>query len=116
MNRHMIIATGAGLLAQLAMVFIGHGDTGIANLFAPLGIAISLVAGAIYAWLARPRIGQGALGGALAGGLCALIGIAVSYALGDVPLFILAAGTISSALGGAIGGATVAAVRKKATT
>jgi hypothetical protein len=114
MNRNMIIATGLGLVAQLAMVLTGHNDTAFANLFAPLGIAISLVAGAVYAWLARQSVGQGALGGAIAGGVCALLGIAVSFALGDVTAFILLAGTFSSAVGGAIGGALVAAVRKQA--
>lgn len=114
MNRNMMMATGLGLVAQLAMVLIGHNDAGVAALFAPLGIAISLVAGALYAWLARPSLGQGALGGAIAGGVCALLGIAVSCALGDVTPFILLAGTLSSAVGGAIGGAVVAALRRKA--
>lgn len=113
-SKNMMIATGAGLLAQLAMVLIGHSDAGIAALFAPLGIGISLVAGALYAWLARPSVRQGALGGAIAGGVCALLGIAVSFAMGDVTAFILLAGTLSSAVGGAIGGAIVAAVRKGA--
>jgi hypothetical protein len=112
MNRNMMIATGLGLAAQLAMVLVGHTNAGVAALFAPLGVGISLVAGALYAWLARPGVGPGAVGGAIAGGLCALIGIAVSFALGDVTAFILLAGTLSSAVGGAIGGALVAAVRR----
>ena len=113
MNRTLLVAAGIGLVAQLAMVLVGHTNAGIAALFAPLGIAISFVAGALYAWLARPGTGQGALGGAIAGGLCALVGIAVSYALGDVTAFILLAGTLSSAVGGAIGGAAIAALRRK---
>ena len=45
-----------------------------------------------------------AVGGLIAGGLCAFIGICVSYALGDVTAIILAMGTLSSAVTGAIGG------------
>ena len=48
--------------------------------------------------------GSMAVGGLIAGGLCALIGICVSFALGDVTALILVMGTLSSAVAGAIGG------------
>jgi hypothetical protein len=44
------------------------------------------------------------LGGAVAGGVCALIGIAVSVLLGDTPVFVLGLGTAISVLTGAVGG------------
>jgi hypothetical protein len=104
-SRAVTIATVAGTVLQLAMVLAGHSNTSIAALFAPGGMGISLVAGVIYAAQARGgSVGSAALGGFLAGGLCALVGIAVSYALGDVTAQILALGTLSSAVTGAIGG------------
>jgi hypothetical protein len=45
------------------------------------------------------------LGGAVAGGVCALLGIAASAILGDVPPSLLLLGTVSSVVTGAIGGA-----------
>jgi hypothetical protein len=115
-NRALAEATAAGTVLQLVMVVLGHWAPVIASLFAVLGMAISLVAGALYARMARPSVGQGALGGAVAGGVCALIGIAVSFALGDVPATILALGTASSAVTGAIGGAAVAAMTRRPAT
>ena len=47
---------------------------------------------------------EGAIHGAVAGGVCALIGIGVSRALGDVPTSLLLLGTISSMVTGATGG------------
>jgi hypothetical protein len=49
---------------------------------------ISGVAGLLYARDAALGYGRGALGGAIAGGLCALIGIGVSVLLGDTPFSI----------------------------
>ncbi|HSU17695.1 hypothetical protein [Longimicrobium sp.] len=115
-NRALAEATAAGTVLQLTMVILGHWAPVIASLFAVLGMAISLVAGALYARMARPGIGQGAVGGAVAGGVCALIGIAVSFALGDVPAVVLAFGTVSSAVTGAIGGAAVAALTRRPAT
>jgi hypothetical protein len=104
--RALSVATGIGTVLQLAMVIAGHSNKSIAALFAVVGVSISLVAGVIYSASAKGGSTSSlAVGGLLAGGLCALIGIVVSYALGDVPAFVLAAGTGSSAVGGAIGGA-----------
>jgi len=102
----LVVATGIGTVLQLAMVIAGHSNKSIAALFGILGVSISLIAGVVYAVKAK----QGstmtlAIGGLVAGGLCALIGIVVSYALGDVPALILLVGTCSSAITGAIGGA-----------
>ena len=102
----LVVATGIGTVLQLAMVIAGHSNKSIAALFAILGVSISLIAGVVYAVRAKQgSTGRLALGGLVAGGLCALIGIIVSYLLGDVPALILLIGTTSSAVTGAIGGA-----------
>ena len=99
-------ATIVGTILQLAMVIAGHWVPFIKmNGFAIGGVAISLLAGVLYARAARVPRGTSALLGTVAGGACALIGIAVSFALGDVPALILVVGTASSAVAGAIGGA-----------
>lgn len=106
MNRKALInATVIGTVLQLVMVLAGHWVPAVANLFAIVGILISLVAGLIYARAAKGSWSDGTLGGVIAGGLCALLGIVVSFLLGDVTASILAIGTLSSAAGGAIGGA-----------
>jgi hypothetical protein len=104
-TRACVLATLAGTLLQLAMVLAGHTNASIAALFAAGGVGISLLAGLAYAALARGGAARPALvGGAVAGGLCALIGIAVSCALGDVSPGVLLYGTASSAVSGAAGG------------
>ena len=106
MNRKaLIIATDIGLVLQLIMVITGHYQPAIAAWFAIGGMLISLVAGVIYGRMARNGWKDSLLGGALAGGICALVGIAVSCALGDVEAMILVFGTIGSAVAGLIGGA-----------
>ena len=93
-----------GTVLQVAMVVAGHFVAWIAlHLFALGGMAISAVAGFLYGRHADSYAGA-ALGGALAGGLCALIGIAVSVALGDTAANILAIGTLGSAVTGVLGG------------
>ena len=104
-SRAGTVATVVGTVLQLAMVIAGHTNASIAQMFAVGGMGISLVAGVVYAKLAGAgSAGSYAVGGMIAGGVCALIGICVSYLLGDVPAFILAVGTLSSAVTGALGG------------
>ena len=94
------------------MVISGHWVEFIKlNVFAIGGMAISAVAGVMYARRARQSRAKSAAQGALVGGLCALIGIIVSYALGDVTASILVLGTLSSAVTGAIGGAIAGGAR-----
>jgi hypothetical protein len=110
----LINATIIGTALQVAMVVSGHYNKGIADLFAVLGMTISLVTGLLFAlWAKQPTIGSAALGGLVAGGVCALLGIIVSYALGDVPAMIIIVGTLSSAVTGAIGGAVGQVVASK---
>jgi len=103
--RALLIASVIGTVLQTAMVVVGHTIKSIANLFAVGGMSLSLIAGIIYAILARgSTTGSAVVGGVLAGAICALIGIAVSYFLEDVPASLLALGTLSSAVTGAVGG------------
>jgi hypothetical protein len=103
--RALLTASVIGTVLQTAMVVAGHSNKSIANLFAVGGMSLSLIAGVIYAILARgSTTGSAVVGGVLAGAICALIGIAVSYFLKDVPASLLALGTLSSAVTGAVGG------------
>jgi hypothetical protein len=102
----LIVATSVGLIGQLAMIVAGHYVPFVREkLFAILGMALSLLAGALYARLAHGAWPPSLIGGAIAGGACALIGIAPSVALGDTLVMILVFGTLSSAVAGAVGGA-----------
>ena len=104
-TRSLLIASLVGTLLQVIMVVAGHSNPTIAGLFAVGGMGLSLVAGVLYARLARSATkGSAALGGAAAGAICAFLGILVSLLLGDVPASLLALGTLSSAVTGAIGG------------
>jgi hypothetical protein len=97
-------ATLVGTVLQLIMVVAGHYDAWIAaHLFMFGGMGISALAGLLFGWFAD-GYGAAALGGAIAGAVCALIGIAVSVVLGDTAAMILVIGTISSAVTGVIGG------------
>lgn len=100
----LLRATLVGSLLQLAMVASGHWVAAVALLFAPLGMAISFVAGSLVTWWAGPVTkGTATAAGAVAGGGCALLGIVVSYILGDVPASILVIGTVSSTVTGLMG-------------
>jgi hypothetical protein len=98
-------STHHGTLLQDPKVEAGHASPAIKGLFAVGGMGLSLVAGVLYARLARATAkGSASLGGLAAGAICAFLGILVSYLLGDVPASLLALGTLSSAVTGAIGG------------
>jgi hypothetical protein len=101
----LIVATTVGLILQFAMVVAGHYSAPVKASFAIGGMLFSLVAGLLYVRLAPGGWGAVCLGGAIAGGLCALIGIAVSVSLKDVPTQILWLGTSASLVTGVIGGA-----------
>lgn len=106
MNKeNLLIATTVGLILQLLMVVAGHYLPPVKAKFAVGGMLISLIAGALYIRLEQQGW-QGALvGGAIAGGVCALLAIAVSVSLKDVPAMILVVGTLGSVVAGLLGGA-----------
>jgi hypothetical protein len=98
-------ATIVGTVLQLMMIIVGHFLPRVAlNVFMVGGLAISAIAGVLYGRTVEAGYGVAALGGAVAGGVCAVIGIAVSL-LRDTPMPILLYGTAGSAIAGAIGGA-----------
>ena len=104
-TRALTVASLIGTLLQVVMVVAGHSMPAVAAMFAVGGMGFSLIAGVIYARLAKPATKRGAaIGGMVAGAVCAFLGILVSYLLGDVPAQLLALGTLSSALTGGIGG------------
>ena len=107
MNRKALInATVIGTVLQLAMIVAGHFIPFVKdNVFMLGGLAISLVAGLLYARAAKGSWIDSLIGGLIAGGVCALIGIAASVAWGDTAREILLLGTVSSVVTGAIGGA-----------
>lgn len=95
---------GIGTVLQTAMVVVGHWVTGVANLFGPVGMLISLFVGLLWARGESVSFGNGAMGGTVVGGACAFIGIVISLLLGDVTAMILLFGTVSSAVAGLVGG------------
>jgi len=100
-------ATIVGTILQVVWVLIGHFFPAVrttANLFLFGGMMISAIAGYLYAIDYAAGFGRGILGGAVAGGVCALIGIALSVLLGDAPNTMLALGTAISVVTGAAGG------------
>ncbi len=110
--RVLIRAILVGTVLQLFLAFVGHTHPPVARLFAPLGMLISLLAGWLYGrWQTWGGRGAAAIGGAVAGAVCALLGILESYYLKDVPAWVLLFGSVSSAVTGAIGGA-LAPVRR----
>jgi hypothetical protein len=118
MNRPALYyATTVGTLAQLAMVIAGHYVAFIRDdVFALGGMAISLVAGILYARRVNEPWGERAQGGAIAGGVCAFIAIALSAILKDTLLPILAVGTLASAFTGMIGGVAGGWMGKRSTS
>lgn len=114
MNRKALInATLIGTVLQLAMIVAGHFVPFVRdNVFMLGGLAISLVAGLLYARAAKGSWPDSLLGGVIAGAVCALIGIGASVLWGDTPQEILLLGTLSSGVTGAIGGAVGKAISR----
>jgi hypothetical protein len=101
-----IIAAGAGLAAGLVMTIVGHYVPFVRDkVFAIGGMLIAMVAGFIYARIARGAWRDSLIGGALSGAVGALLAIVASVVLGDVPAFVILVGTAASIVTGLIGGA-----------
>ncbi len=100
-----MIAVAVGTLMQVAMTVVGHYEPPLRAIYAFGGMGFSLVAGAVYARVARSGWGDSLVGGATGGGTCGLIGIAVSFMFDDVPAMLMLFGTAASSIAGAAGAA-----------
>jgi len=106
MNSSLFRATAIGTVLQLAMIITGHFIPFVRDsVFMWGGLAISLVAGLLYARAKGGNWADSLFGGLVAGAVCALIGIAASVLWGDTPREILLFGTVGSGVTGLIGGA-----------
>ena len=107
MNRRAFIIAGlVCFIAGLIMTIAGHYIAFVRDsVFAIGGMLISLVAGFIYARIARGGWRDCLVGGAASGAVGSLLAIAVSFVLGDVPALVLLVGTTASLVTGLIGGA-----------
>jgi hypothetical protein len=109
-------ATVVGLILQCLLAAIGHFSPWVAiHLFVFGRMMISASAGYLYGMDLGRGYAAGALGGAVAGGLCAAPIIAISVLLGDTPASMIAVGTGISILTGVVGGffGEMAAVMRK---
>jgi hypothetical protein len=106
LNKYALsLATAIATVLQILMVVAGHIHPGVASMFAVGGMGLSFLGGLFYEYLAKHRSSApAAVGGMVAGAICAFIGILVSYMLGNVPASLLVLGTLSSAITGALGG------------
>jgi hypothetical protein len=105
-----------GAALQLALSLIGYFFPWVAiHLFMFGRMMISASAGYLYGLEFGRGYVVGALGGAIAGGLCVVPAIALSVLLGDTGASMLAAGTGISILTGGVGGAfgQIAAIMRK---
>lgn len=101
----LVTYTVIGTIMQIAMVVIGHFNEFVKNnVFAIGGMAISLLAGFLFARAAAHCTGSAIRGGAIVGGVCAVLGVLVSMLLGDTEPMVLAIAAISSSITGLIGG------------
>jgi hypothetical protein len=113
MNSSLLRATAIGTVLQLAMIIAGHFVPVIREtVFMLGGLAISLIAGLLYARMKGGAWVDSLFGGLVAGAVCALIGIAASVLWGDTAREILLFGTVGSGVTGLIGG-TVGKVLKR---
>lgn len=103
--RILLRATFVGLILQFALAGIGHFFPWVAvHLFVFGRMMISATAGYLYAMDFGRGFAVGALGGALAGGLCVVPAVALSALFGDTNASMVAIGTGISILTGGVGG------------
>jgi hypothetical protein len=106
----------AGTVLQIVLSLSGYFFPWVAIRFFMFGrMMISASAGYLYGMELGRGYAAGALGGAIAGGLCVVPAIALSVLLGDTDASMLAVGTGISILTGGVGGAfgQIAAILRK---
>ena len=102
----LLRAAVAGMVLQLILAVCGHAFPWVAvHLFTFGRMMLSATAGYLYGLLLGRGYAAGALGGAIAGGLCVVPALAISVLLGDSAAAMVAIGTGISILTGGVGGA-----------
>jgi len=105
-SRLLLRAAVVGLVLQLVLAVCGHFFPWVAvHLFTFGRMMCSATAGYLYGLTFGRGYAAGALGGAIAGGLCAVPALAVSVLLGDSAASVVAVGSGISMLTGGVGGA-----------
>lgn len=100
-------ATVVGTILQVAMITVGHFKPDLmgGNFFAIVGTSLGAATGVCYGlWAKGGSTGQGALGGAISGGLAGVLGSAASAGIGDSTLQTIGIAGVSTVVTGAIGG------------
>jgi len=104
--RLILRAAVIGTVLQAALALAGHFSPSIAAHFFLFGrMMIAATAGYLYGLSLGRGYGAGALGGLIAGGLCAVAGLALSVMLGDTLPSEVSLEAGISLLTGAVGGA-----------
>jgi hypothetical protein len=104
--RLILRAAVIGTVLQAGLALAGHFSPTVATHFFLFGrMMIAATAGYLYGLSLGRGYGAGALGGLIAGGLCAVAGLALSVVLGDTPAGDVSLQTGISVLTGAVGGA-----------
>ena len=114
--RALTRSTLAGLTLQLVFTAIGHFSPWAAAHLLLFGWMMSAAtAGYLYGFAIGRSYALGALGGVIAGGLCAFPAVALSALLGDSGASMVAVGTGICMLTGGVGGAFghMAAIMRK---
>ena len=114
--RILLRAAIVGTVLQLVLALAGHFIPWVAvHVFMFGRMMASATAGYYYGMVLGRGYAVGALGGAIAGGLCAAPVIAISALLGDAEASMVAVGTGISILTGGVGGAfgEMAAIMRK---
>jgi len=102
----LLRATVLGAVLQLVLAGCGHSFPWVALHLMTFGrMMLSASTGYIYGLVSGKGYAPSALGGAVAGGLCALPALAASVLLSDSPAAALAVGTGICLLTGGVGGA-----------
>jgi hypothetical protein len=104
-SRLLLRSAVAGLVLQLILTVSGHFFPWVAqNLFMFGWMMCSATAGYLYGLFLGRGFGAGALGGAIAGGMCVVPALAISVLLGDTQAGVVSTVTAISILTGAVGG------------
>ena len=105
-TRLVLLTALVGAVLQLALAGAAHSFPWVAIHLVLFGRAMaSATAGYLYGLIRSRGFGAGALGGAIAGGLCVVPALALALLLGDPEIMMATTTAAISVLTGAVGGA-----------